>query len=113
MLLPIIAVLSVFGTSGFVIYLFLTNRTRERLALIENGADAKIFNQHLHPRQNLKWGMFMVAIGLAIAIAQILIESLRLEEGPVYLSLIFVFGGAALLVYYNMVKNLSHEQQEV
>ncbi len=109
MLLPIIAVLSVFGTSGFVLYLFLTNRTRERMALIENGADAKIFNQHIHPRQNLKWGMFLVAIGLAIFVAYFLTENFRMEEEAAYSSLVFIFGGASLLLYYNMTKKFAED----
>ena len=105
MALPIIAVLSTFTTAGFATYMFFSTRHRERMALIENGADAKIFNQSLSPLPNLKWGMVLVAIGLAIFVGGILEERAGLEDGVGFFGMVFLFGGLALLLFYGIVRN--------
>ncbi len=46
---------------------------------------------------NLKWGIVMVAIGLALSVIQIRDVG---EDEPFTYVVIFMFGGAGLLVYY-------------
>ncbi len=103
-LVPIIAIISTFGTVGFTTYFFLMTRNRERMALIENGADASIFRQENGPYANLKWGMFLVAIGLALFIGHFVEENTSMDDGAGYFPLIFMFGGIALLLYYQIAK---------
>lgn len=104
MLLPIIAILSNVGLLGFVAYYFLSTRNKERLALIESGADASIFKSSDGNMQNLKWGMFLVAIGMALFIGHFVEENTSMDDGAGYFPLIFIFGGASLLLYYQMAK---------
>ena len=67
---------------------------------------------------SLKWGMVLVSVGLAIILGQILDASNALsghDADALTFSMIFIFGGAALIVYYfigsNMLKKQSNEEQ--
>lgn len=90
-----------------VYYLFLTTRNRERMALIEKGADASLFNTGKEKIQLLNWnklplkiGMFLIGLGLGV-IAGAILESLDvMPSGPDYVSMIFIFGGLSLVLFY-------------
>jgi hypothetical protein len=91
-----------------IMYLFFTTRNKERMALIEKGADASLFNTgktHV-PWFNwgkfaLKTGMLLIGVGLGI-IAGAILDSAQVfqdsESG--YFSMIFIFGGLALVIFY-------------
>ncbi len=91
-----------------IVYLFFTTRNKERMALIDKGADASLFNTgktHV-PWFNwgkfaLKTGMLLIGVGLGI-IAGALLEMAEVfpdsESG--YFSMIFIFGGLALVIFY-------------
>ncbi|MCU0370657.1 MAG: hypothetical protein MUC31_04530 [Bacteroidales bacterium] len=84
--------------------IFLVTRKRERLALIEKGADASIFKMEKHTNSTLKWGLFLIGLGVGLIIAEILVRSGAMQEEAAYLSMIFLFGGIALLVSYFLDK---------
>lgn len=71
--------------------------------LINKGlVDEKIkflYNHSNRPLSDIKWGMVLVGIGLAIFAHQILQVS---EESM--LGLMFIFAGSAFLIYYAMSK---------
>ena len=102
-LIPIIGILSVFGTSGFILYMFIKSRNKERLALIESGRDATIFSKEHDLNQNIKWGYLALAIGLALFVGHFVEEHTTMDDGAGYFPLIFIFGGAALLLYHRRV----------
>ena len=91
-----------------IMYLFFTTRNRERMALIEKGADASLFNTgktHLSGfnwgKFALKTGMLLIGIGLGIIAGAILdsVDAFPYPE-PGYFSMIFIFGGLALVIFY-------------
>ena len=94
-LIPLIVFASIFG----VFYVFLITRNKERLALIEKGADASLFESKKTHRSNLtlKFGMLAVGIGVGILIASILESYTVLDEEVAYPSMIFLFGGIFLV----------------
>ena len=100
--------LTVFG----IIYLFLSTRNKERLALIEKGADASIFmkgNQKTAPIWKiliLNLSLLLMGIGMGVFIALILITYTSLNEGAVYPAIIFFMAGVGLFVGFIMTKNL-------
>lgn len=91
-----------------IMYIFYTTRNKERMALIDKGADASLFNTgktHV-PWFNwgkfaLKTGMLLIGVGLGI-IAGAILESVEAFPDPVagYFSMIFIFGGLALVIFY-------------
>lgn len=95
---------AVFG----IMYLYYSTRHKERLALIEKGADASLFNtgKEKSPgsfswsKFTLKAGMFLTGIGLGVIAGAIVSALNLLEEGPDYVSMIFIFGGLSLVLYY-------------
>lgn len=102
-LIPLIVFASIFG----MVYVFLTTRNKERLALIENGADASLFAAKKSYKSNLtlKFGMLAVGIGVGIIVASILETYTVLDEEVAYPSMIFLFGGLFLVGNAMIEKN--------
>lgn len=110
-LIPISFFLAVFG----VVYLYLSTRNKERLALIEKGADASIFmrgKQHAAPIWKiliLNLALLLMAIGLGVFIASFLHYNLKVESDVAYPGTIFLMAGVGLFIGFNMTKNLDKE----
>ena len=97
-LVPLGAFAMVFG----IFYLAITSRNRERMALIERGADPALFEAKKTGNASslFKWGLFLVGIGFGIVTAYFLSNGGGMDEGPAYFSMIFIFGGIALIISY-------------
>jgi hypothetical protein len=95
-LIPLIVFSSIFG----VFYVYLNTRNKERLSLIEKGADASLFATKKSHRSNLtlKIGMLAVGIGVGILIGSLLESYTTLDEEVAFPSMIFLFGGLFLIV---------------
>lgn len=102
-LIPLIVFSSIFG----MVYVFLNTRNKERLSLIEKGADASLFASKKTHRSNLtlKFGMLAVGIGVGILIASLLESYTVLDEEVAYPSMIFLFGGLFLVANAMIEKN--------
>ncbi len=106
----------IFGAIFAIAYLFYSTRNKERLALIEKGADASIFvrgkREHTAPIWKvltLNLALLSMGIGLGVLIAMILESTLIIERynnGPLYLGSIFLTAGIGLLVGFFITKNL-------
>lgn len=103
-LIPLAAILSTFGSSAFIVYMFLKTRNRERMALIESGQDASIFRGSVGIHANLKWGYLMIAAGLAFLLGGLLEQYTRLEDETAYLPVFFLLGGLAFILYYRRAR---------
>jgi hypothetical protein len=110
-LIPISMFLTIFG----VLYLYLSTRNKERLALIEKGADASIF---MRGRSNatpiwkvllLNLALLLMGIGAGIFIASILYYNLGVNEDAAYPGTIFLMAGIALFIGFNKTKDLDKE----
>lgn len=104
-LIPISMFAAIFG----IVYLYFSTRNKERLALIEKGADASIFN--IGKRSGSSWkvvvlniAFLLMGIGLGIFIANILDTYTGLNEDAVYPSMIFLMAGVGLYVGYTQTK---------
>jgi hypothetical protein len=105
---PLIAFIAFFAMVFGIMYLYYTTRNRERMALIEKGADASLFNTGKEGQKSsfgwsrftLKIGMLFMGVGVGI-IAGAILENLNLmPDGPGYVSMIFLFGGLSLVLFY-------------
>ena len=110
---------SVFG----IFYIFYQTRNRERLTIIEKGLDPGMFKlpaaekKKLNGRKysplflfSLKFGMFLLGIGLGCGIGSIILETYEFVEESaqvfVILSMFFIFGGLGLVSSFFMSRNI-------
>lgn len=92
----------VFGS----LYIFFTTRNKERLALIEKGADPELFKSKAGTNSghgSFKFGLFCIGIALGIIAGYFLSEA-GMQEVSAYFSMIFLFGGIALVISFFLQK---------
>jgi hypothetical protein len=100
-----ITFIAAFATIFGIMYVFFTSRNKERMALIEKGADASLFKIPKEPisfkKFPIKFGMFLVGIGLGIFIG-VMLDSTGIvhQEEPMYAGSIIFFGGLGLVAGY-------------
>ncbi|HCC70980.1 MAG TPA: hypothetical protein DEQ09_07515 [Bacteroidales bacterium] len=103
----LIAFIVFFAMVFGIYYMYFKTRNKERLALIEKGADASMFKitSEKGASRNLfnplKIGLFMIGLGIG-AVAGYFAGEVGMHKGASYPSMIFIFGGLGLLVYYLM-----------
>ncbi len=109
-IMPVI-VGAIFG----VFYLYFSTRNKERLALIEKGADASIFvkgKSHTAPIWKvliLNIALLLMGIGVGIFIASILHYNLGVEEEVAFPGTIFLMAGIGLFTGFTLTKKLDKE----
>ena len=100
----------IFGAIFGVFYLYFSTRNKERLALIEKGADAAIFGkgkQHAAPTWKiliLNLATLSIGIGFGALIALLIDELTTLDDGGIYPATIFVMAGLGLLGGFFLTK---------
>lgn len=101
-LIPLIIFSSIFA----IFYVFISTRNKERMALIEKGADASLFATKKRNFRNLtlKIGMLAVGIGTGILMGSLLENYTTLPEEVSYFSMIFLFAGIFLIANAYMEK---------
>lgn len=105
---PLIAFIAFFATVFGIMYVYYTTRNRERMALIEKGADASLFNTGKEGnkstfswgRLTLKIGMLFMGVAIGIIAGAIFDSFNIMDEGANYTSMIFFFGGLSLVLFY-------------
>ncbi len=102
-------VLVIFATFFGILYMHFSTRHKERIALIDKGADASMFNTG----KKIYWGnfalstgMFLIGAGLGVLVAAILVATTVIMEGVAYPSMIFVFAGSGLVLYFFLARKL-------
>jgi hypothetical protein len=103
-LIPISLFAMVFG----IVYLAI--RRKERMALIEKGLSADVLEAHRRTPSTLKWGMVFLGVGIGILIGRILAEYTMLGEEESFFSMVFLFGGLSLLIFYFLEKKLERKE---
>jgi len=98
-----------------IFYLYFSTRNRERMALIEKGADASIFMKgktHTAPIWKvliLNLALLLIGVGVGIFIASIMHYNLGVDDDVAYPGTIFLMSGIGLFVGFTMTKNLDKE----
>ncbi|RLD80578.1 MAG: hypothetical protein DRJ10_07230 [Bacteroidetes bacterium] len=101
-----------FASIVLILWLYFSTRNKERMALIEKGADANLFKSKSRPFPTLKLGMFIAGIGLGILFGNIIAVSTSLEEPTAYFSMIFLFAGSSLIVSHLLDKKSTENDNE-
>lgn len=110
----VIIVPIMFGVIFGIIYLFFSTRNKERMAMIEKGVGAELFNKGKRETAPI-WKVFilnvavlMMGIGVGIFIATILDNYTSIGEA-VYPATIFLTAGIGLYIGFTLTKNLDKE----
>lgn len=104
-IIPVLAIGGFFASTIIFTYMFFSSRHRERMALIESGQDASIFSKHFaNNKENLKYGIVAVMGGLGLIIGDFL-QSTGMEEFVAYFSMVLIFGGAGLILFYFLIQS--------
>ena len=103
-IVPIVAMLSVFGSLFGIAFMFFNTRNKERMAMIEKGIDPMIFRQESNKKASrwaLKLGILAMGIGAGIFSAFLLENSFgtKAQEFTTPFS-IFFFAGLSLLISF-------------
>ncbi|MEL6720108.1 MAG: DUF6249 domain-containing protein [Bacteroidota bacterium] len=96
-----LAIIGTFGSGSLLIYMFFATRHKQRIALLEHGQEAKVFNSIRTQKDALKFGMLAIGVGIGVLVGYLL-EEIGMEEEPAYFSMILIIGGAALIAFYLM-----------
>lgn len=110
MLIPISLFIAIFG----IVYVFLSTRNKERLALIEKGADAGIFMKGKSPYGIgkliiLNLSLLLIGVGIGVFIGLVISAYTTLDINAIYSASVFTFAGIGLFVGFLMTKNLTKE----
>jgi hypothetical protein len=111
-LVGVLIVFVIFSSAAFVIKVISDNRIRRRL--IEAGqVDEKIKYLYfrsgrrvIEPLSSVKWGMVLVAIGLALLLGQMFPYDIT---EMMTIGFMFLFAGLAFLIYYFIQKGKSED----
>ena len=84
---------------------YISIRKKERMALLEKGVDASLFESGRNKNTELKWGMMLVGVGAGILIGKIMAAYGRLGEEVSIFSMVCLVGGISLIIYHFIEKN--------
>ncbi|MGD0337639.1 MAG: DUF6249 domain-containing protein [Bacteroidota bacterium] len=103
---------------GLMFYFGITSKHRERMAMLEKGFSPEQIQSIARrafrvqsPLASLKWGIIIVAIGLAIIVGNFLRTVYNVDES-IIAGVIFLFAGLALVIYYFIASKKEQETQE-
>lgn len=102
---------SIFAACFGIVYVAVTAKNRERLAMIDKGINPfenkKVRKSNTHTL--LKWALLIIGLGLGVFVGSILDTTTVLEPEAVYFGSILLFGGLGLAVAYLISKKQSVE----
>ncbi len=91
-----------------ILYVYWTTRTKERLALIEKGVDARIFKTTPSKYNLLKWGTFLIALSVGVITGYLL--SKTINEVAAFFTMILFFGGVGLIIAHFLTSALMKKE---
>jgi hypothetical protein len=99
----------IIGTIGFFITMiifivtFFKTRHTERMALINSGRTAKVFQGNdSDTNQALKFGLILLSVGLGLLVGMIFDSIFDTEPAAVFVC-ILIFGGISLIFYHSYI----------
>ena len=106
-LIPIAMFAMIFG----IVYITATIRNRERMALIEKGADPKLFSSQ-KKYGALRFGMLAVGVAIGLLIGNMLATNTTLDEEIAHFSMILLFGGSGLIASHFIVRRMKESEKD-
>ena len=81
-------------------------RRKERITMIERGADPTLFKKGSQSLESLKWGLLFVGIGTGILLGKIFASYSCLGEEASMFSMICLLGGLSLVVFHFIERSI-------
>ena len=82
-----------------IVYFAITTNHKERIRLIESGADPELFYSRGRKKGSaIKFGALLIGVGLGVLLGNILGNLGLLESKVAVPSLVLIFGGTGLLI---------------
>lgn len=110
----LIAIICVFGFVPVLVYL--NHRHKERKALIESGQSVEMLESKpkcSSKHNTLKYGLVLVGVAIGTFLGSIFSTYTDMASEAAYFSMIFLFGGMALLIFYMYLGKIKEiEKQE-
>jgi len=88
---------------------YIIARRKERLTLIQHGADASSLKMDKASNDSLKFGLLMIGIAVGILLGNVISETTSVQEEVAYFSMTLICGGISLLIYYFLMKKQNKE----
>jgi hypothetical protein len=107
-LTPVLVLLIIFGFIYGIVYLGV--RRKERMTMLDRGVDPSVFNEYKPGMAGIRYGLLLIGVAVGILIGNILDATTVLEEEVSYFSMIFLFGGLALVISYFLEKHQSKKE---
>jgi len=108
-----LAIIFIFGGIPAIIIslVYFRNRRIERTALIAAGKDASIF-EYGKPKHylSLKYGMLLVGLAIGVILGGILEVNTNIPEPMAYLSMVLLWGGLSLILFYAIHKKMLSQE---
>jgi len=112
-LTPVLVLGIIFGAIVTIVYLGV--RRKERMAMLEKGVDASVFfsKKTSSNEYSLKYGLLLIGLAIGILFGNLLANSEPFAEAEEasYFSMIFLFGGLALLINYFIARKMFNEDK--
>ena len=90
--------------AAIVLIVQIQARKRIHMTLIQHGKDASMLKTDKDANTTLKVGLLMIGISVGILLGNILTAGNYMDEEPAYFSMMLIFGGISLLIYYFLIK---------
>jgi CBS domain containing-hemolysin-like protein len=108
-----LAIIFIFGGFAAIIIslIYFRNRRIERTALIAAGKDASLFSDG-KPKHylSLKYGMLLVGLAIGVILGGVLEATTTMTEPAAYLSMVLLWGGLSLIVFYGVHKKVLSDE---
>ena len=103
-LIPLIIFSAIFG----IVFVVISARNRERMAVIDKGVNPKDFITQKSFRPStygiLKWALLLVGLGLGLFIGSLIETYTEIQEEPAYFASALFFGGMGLVLAFLIQK---------
>lgn len=110
-LTAVLVLLTIFGSLYAILNLYV--RKKERMALLEKGGDTSKLIFPKHPTAApLKYGLLLIGAAVGLLIGNILSVTTELQQEVAYFSMIFIFGGLALVIFHFIDKKNKEEEKD-
>nr|NQU89581.1 hypothetical protein [Bacteroidota bacterium] len=110
-MVEILVPLGAFGMIVAIVYILA--RRKERLTLIQHGADASTLKMDKESNGALKFGLLLIGIAVGILLGNIISETTYMQEEVAYFSMTFICGGISLLIYYFISKQQAKKEEQI
>ena len=95
-LIPVVAIIVIFGGAYGCIYFWLKTRNQQRLELLEKGLDRDIFGGGLSRSRLRRWGATLIGIGVGLLTGYGVSSRLGVDPWVAYIACISLASGLAV-----------------